>query len=160
MRIMVISDTHGSDWRFLDALQDAGKIDAIIHAGDGEGHEDICEEAAGVPFYYVAGNNDYESDAPRDMVFTLAGRRIFLTHGHRYRVRTKPELIRREARARHADILIYGHTHVPLAEQDGDLLVLNPGSPTYPYSPAGRPTYILLDLEEGKEPVWDIRYLD
>ena len=160
MRIMVISDTHGSDWRFLDALQDAGKIDAVIHAGDGEGHEDICEEAAGVPFYYVAGNNDYESDAPRDMVFKLLGHRIFLTHGHRYRVRMKPELIRKEARARHADILIYGHTHIPLAEQDKDLLVLNPGSTTYPYRPGGRSSYILLDLEEGKDPVWEIRYLD
>ena len=29
MRIMVISDTHNNDWRFLDALQDAGKIDAV-----------------------------------------------------------------------------------------------------------------------------------
>ena len=160
MRIMVISDTHNNDWRFLDALQDAGKIDAVIHAGDGEGHEDICEETAGVPFYYVAGNNDYESDAPRDMVFELLGHRIFLTHGHRYRVRMKPELIRKEARARHADILIYGHTHVHLAEQDGDLLVLNPGSTTYPYFPCARPTYILLELEEGKDPVWEIRYLD
>ena len=160
MRIMVISDTHNNDWRFLDALQDAGKIDAVIHAGDGEGHEDLCEEAAGVPFYYVAGNNDYESDAPRDLVFELCGRRIFLTHGHRYRVRFKPALVRKEARARRVDILIYGHTHIPLAEQDGDLLVLNPGSTTYPYSPGGRPSYILLDLEEGKDPVYEIRFLD
>ncbi len=160
MRILVISDTHGNDWRFLDALYDAGDIDAVIFAGDAEDREDLYKETAEVPFYFVAGNNDFYSDAPDDLEFDLCGFHIFLTHGHRYRVSFRPELIRQEARARHADILIYGHTHRPLAEQDEDLLVLNPGSAAYPRQAGRRPSYILLILQEGEAPRYQIRYPD
>ena len=37
-----------------------------------------------------------------------------------------------EARRRGADIVMYGHTHVPALTIDADLVTLNPGSLTYP----------------------------
>lgn len=52
-------------------------------------------------------------------------RRLFLTHGHIYNVDNLPNLNK-------GDVLIYGHTHVSLAEKHKDVFILNPGSITFP----------------------------
>ena len=49
-----------------------------------------------------------------------------------------------------ADIVMYGHTHKPMIQQEEKLLVLNPGSLSLPRQEGHRPTYILLELEKGK----------
>ncbi|MBM7871287.1 putative phosphoesterase [Clostridium pascui] len=53
------------------------------------------------------------------------GKRLFLTHGHIYNSNNLPNLS-------NGDVLIYGHTHVPLAEKHNDIFILNPGSITFP----------------------------
>ncbi len=53
------------------------------------------------------------------------GQRIFLTHGHIYNSDNRPPLKR-------GDIIAYGHTHIPLAEQNGEQFIYNPGSITFP----------------------------
>ena len=41
--------------------------------------------------------------------------------------------MKEEARARDADIVMYGHTHKPIAGmEEDDLSILNPGSISYP----------------------------
>ncbi len=60
----------------------------------------------------------------------LGGRMIFLTHGHRYHADALPPLQR-------GDLLIHGHTHVPAAEDRGDVIVLNPGSTSLPKAGSG-----------------------
>lgn len=53
------------------------------------------------------------------------GTRIFLTHGHVYNSENRPSL-------KKGDVLAYGHTHIPLAEKNGELIIFNPGSITFP----------------------------
>ena len=48
-----------------------------------------------------------------------------MTHGHIYNIDTIPALGR-------GDVLIYGHTHVPMAEKRGDIFIINPGSVSMP----------------------------
>ncbi|MGL4958007.1 MAG: phosphodiesterase [Plesiomonas sp.] len=55
----------------------------------------------------------------------LSARRIFLTHGHLYNPQSLPPLAA-------GDILAYGHTHLPVAEMSGDIIVFNPGSAALP----------------------------
>jgi putative phosphoesterase len=53
------------------------------------------------------------------------GCRIFLTHGHLYHSDKRPAL-------KNGDVLAYGHTHIPVAEQNKAQFIYNPGSITFP----------------------------
>ena len=48
-----------------------------------------------------------------------------------------------------------GHTHVPLVKWYGDVLLVNPGSPSRPRSMDG-PTFGVLTLNEGEKPSAEI----
>ncbi|EHH0711545.1 phosphodiesterase [Vibrio vulnificus] len=82
----------------------------------------------------VRGNCDSEVDQmllsfPMMMdyswVLLESGARLFLTHGHLYNAKQQPAL-------KAGDILAHGHSHVALAEQQGESVVFNPGSVTFP----------------------------
>lgn len=70
----------------------------------------------------------------------LPQNRLFLTHGHLYHPDNLPPL--------HAgDVLVYGHTHIPVAEQRGEYYFFNPGSVSLPKG--GYPaSYGLLEQDE------------
>ena len=159
MKILIVSDTHRRDDVFLQVYNKEKPVDLLIHAGDAEGSEDYFEALTDAPMYYVAGNNDFFTLAPFDETFQIAGRTVFLTHGHHYYVSTSEQKVAEEARARGASILIYGHTHRPVIRQDGDLLILNPGSLAYPRQIGRRPSYIVAETDEAGEIHPEIRYL-
>ena len=151
MRILIISDTHRSHAGFDEALEMAGRIDYLIHLGDIEGGEYYIEERAGCPCYFVAGNNDFFSALPRELEIILGGKRMFLTHGHGYGVSMGTERLIEEARDRKADIVMFGHTHRPYYEDLGDLIVLNPGSLTYPRQEGREPSFMLMEIDKNGE---------
>lgn len=151
MKILVVSDTHGREYMLEKALKKTGPIDQLIHLGDVEGGEERIRMLAGnAPAAIIAGNNDFFCDLPDERMFTLEGYRIWMTHGHRYFVHSGILYLEREARKKGADIVMYGHTHKPMIQQEEKLLVLNPGSLSLPRQEGHRPTYILLELEKGK----------
>lgn len=80
----------------------------------------------------------------------LAGdRKFFLTHGHVWNPHNPPPL-------GSCDVLVYGHTHVPvLARDDSGLVLFNPGSISIPKNGLP-PTFGLLD-DGGR---LTLRYLD
>jgi uncharacterized protein len=81
----------------------------------------------------VRGNCDAEVDGMildfpcrADYSIILQGNtKIFVTHGHLYDETKLPNLAKN-------NVLIYGHTHIPVAKKVDDLLILNPGSITLP----------------------------
>ena len=147
MRILVVSDTHGKDENLECVLDKVRPIDILVHCGDIEGREDFIEAVAECPVYMVRGNNDFFSTLPGEVTFFLGNRRCFLTHGHSYRVSLDTGIIAEEGRARGADIVFFGHSHRPVFEMDRVLLV-NPGSLSYPRQEGRHPSYILMDIEE------------
>ena len=54
------------------------------------------------------------------------------------------------AQAKGCKIAMYGHTHMPLIENEDGILVINPGSLTYPRQRGRRPSYAVMQIEEGK----------
>ncbi|ELY4671466.1 phosphodiesterase [Cronobacter muytjensii] len=81
----------------------------------------------------VRGNCDSEVDqmllefpitAPWQQVL-LAEQRLFLTHGHLYSPENLPPLAA-------GDVLVYGHTHIPVAARKGEHIHFNPGSVSMP----------------------------
>lgn len=161
MKILIISDTHRRDEMFTRVMEQEAPVDMILHAGDAEGSEDEFSRIAGMRILCVAGNNDYGSLSPRTLLVPIGSRRAFLTHGHLYQVYLSTDAVEREARMRHCQIAIFGHTHVPLLKSsENGILLLNPGSLGYPRQAGYRPSYAVIETNaQGDLVKTEIRYL-
>ena len=151
MRILIVSYTHGHHRNFDRAVKKAGKFDMLIHLGDLEGGEAYVEAALDCPVHMVAGNNDFFSDLKREEEFEIGGYRVMITHGHYYYVSMGVEVLVGEARARGADIVMFGHTHKPFLEERQGVIVLNPGSLSYPRQQGHRGSYMIMEINEHGE---------
>ena len=49
---------------------------------------------------------------------------------------------------RRADVVMFGHTHRPCLEESGGIVVLNPGSISYPRQEGRAATYMTIELDE------------
>lgn len=160
MKVLIVSDTHGREQNLAEALEQTGPIDQLIHLGDVEGGAEHIREFAGdAPAAIIAGNNDFFCDLPNERIFTLGGHRIFMTHGHGYFVHSGTLYLKREARKKGADIVMFGHTHKPYMEEDNELLVLNPGSLSLPRQEGHRPTYIVMEIADDGQISYELCYL-
>lgn len=143
MRILVFSDTHHDISAAVSVIDKIG-ADMIIHAGDhdtdAERLQKIYED---IPVKYVRGNCDYSS-SPLDLNLDVGGKKIFITHGHSYNVKSSYLAIQYKAEEEGADLVIFGHTHIPYCYNSGRRILLNPGS-----LKSGR-TFGITEIENGK----------
>ena len=143
MKILVLSDSHNSFSSILRAMENEQNTDMIIHAGDVHRDvEDIMMMWPTLPCVYVLGNNDFFiHDVPNQRFFEVNGKKIFLTHGHLYGVKSSVARVEHEARKLNTDICIFGHTHSRFLEKKDGLWILNPGSATRSYG--------IIQIEQG-----------
>lgn len=121
VRIGVISDTHGL--LRPEALAALQGCDHIVHGGDIGGQAILDQLAAVAPLTVVRGNNDRDAWAgavPDTARVEVAGLTVFAVHD----IAT----IGFDPATAGIDIVVYGHSHKPLAERRGGVLYLNPGS--------------------------------
>ena len=128
MKVLVISDTHGDVNRALSAYALTEPVDVIIHLGDGCADASQLCQALGIPVVNVAGNCDLGANAPRELVWECEGKRILLTHGDRYQVKSGLSRLRQRAEEIGVDAVLFGHTHQALLGKQSGLLLVNPGS--------------------------------
>jgi len=83
----------------------------------------------------------------------IGGVRIFALHGHTRNVKRSPMAAMYAAKEYGAQVLLFGHTHVPLVDNDGSLLTLNPGAAGEPL----HPTCGVLTIENGRADVSTLR---
>lgn len=159
MKILIVSDTHGRDEKLEAAVAVEQPFDYLIHCGDVEGREFFIEALAECPCTIVAGNNDFFSDLPREDEIVLEGYKIMVTHGHNYGVSMDLYGISEEAAARECEMVCFGHTHKPVIEKKNGVLVINPGSLSFPRQEGRQPSYAVMELHEGEEPEVEIRFL-
>lgn len=149
MRVLVTSDTHVGAARrpSLPAalLEHAASADAILHAGDLTDPEILLELGAYAPVSAIRGNCDPPVPGlPERRIVELAGTAIGMVHdpgpesGRRARLRSWFPRCR---------VVVFGHTHLPICEDEEGLLLLNPGSPTERRRAPFR-SLALLDLDE------------
>ncbi|TNF23959.1 MAG: metallophosphoesterase [Deltaproteobacteria bacterium] len=136
LRLGVISDTHGHPHPEAAQLLAREAPDLVLHAGDiGDG---ACLDAfaAVAPLIVVRGNIDEPDDGvdgwpERRLLRVTSGGHtalvILLTHIAVYGSRLRAE-IQRDARHLGADLVVCGHSHVPLVASDHGVAVFNPGS--------------------------------
>lgn len=148
MRIGVISDTHGNLYMAQKAIKQMGKIDLLLHAGDHYQDALLLEQELTIPVKSVKGNCDYGADAEGEKIIELAeiGVKIFLTHGHKYGVKSGLNRLFYRGLELGADIIIFGHTHIPFYQQEGKMHLLNPGSLALPIF-GKDPTYALIEYD-------------
>lgn len=159
MRVLIVSDTHRQHKNLEQVLRKVKPLDAMIHLGDAEGYEDYIRSICECPLYIVRGNCDWFSDLDREMTLALGKYTVFLTHGHLYYVSVDRNFIVEEARARGYDVVMFGHTHVPLLEYHGDVTLLNPGSLSFPRQDGRRPSYAMMEIDREGEAHYTISYL-
>lgn len=159
MKILIVSDTHRRHGNLEKVIEKEKPFDLLIHLGDTEGGEDYIEAVADCPAHIISGNNDFFSYLPKEKEFVLEGRRIFITHGHAYYVSMSEERLKLEAGERKADIVMYGHTHKPSYTEEGGLIILNPGSISFPRQTDRKPTYMVMELCQDKPVKCDLKYL-
>ena len=149
MKILVLSDSH-STLSFMRRCIEAVKPDHLIHLGDH--FDDACaisEEYPRIPMTQVPGNCDYyrcPPNQPEILIPRMGGVTLYMTHGHRHKVKIYLGALLADARASKAQAVLYGHTHVADCHQEEDgLWVLNPGSCGYFGGSAG-----VLEVQDGR----------
>ena len=156
LTLLVASDTHGRADLLKQAIKRV-KPDMLLFLGDGL--RDLGVVPSEITVRAVRGNCDWMTspDAPSVRVETVAGARIYMAHGHLHGVKGQLDSAIAAAAGAEADVLLYGHTHVPFertfltgAHMGGEtvlkkpLLVLCPGSLGQP--PDGIPSFATLTL--------------
>ena len=164
MLYLVFSDSHGdvsqASW-IIEQFKD--RANGVIHLGD---HADDFhklqqkyQDKYGMAFLNVRGNCDLASPDPDLRTFTVEKRKVLLVHGHQQHVKFGTDELRLLAREHGANIVLYGHTHMPdLTEEDG-LMILNPGSIGEPRG-GSKAGFALLEIENGKAAAILNRYED
>lgn len=134
LRVAVISDTHAPRfWKTMppavaDQLTGA---DAILHAGDVCTPYVLDELATFAPVHVVLGNNDGPDvaawGAPEALELDLGGIRVAMIHDSGPKER---RAFRMRERFPDADVVVFGHSHIPWDTEQGGQRLFNPGSPT------------------------------
>ena len=132
MRIGVVSDSHGGLYMLDKAIVAMGDIDLLIHLGDHYQDAVKVNTKYKHTLIYVAGNNDFINDENAEKLIEFDGKRIFLTHGHRYNVNYGLMQLEFKAQEEKADIVLFGHTHRYFVDNDRGIFYLNPGSVARP----------------------------
>lgn len=142
MKLVVFSDNHRDkevvNWIVNHNLD----ADRIISLGDSEMKE---HELSGMGIFGVKGNYPFEPDFPNELVMEFEDIRFFITHGHRYFVKTGFYNIQSALESRNCDVALFGHTHQAIIEKIDHRLLLNPGSTTHPKLGAFK-TYMIIEV--------------
>jgi len=155
-KLLVFSDSHGSVSALKNVFSWARERippnDAICAAVClGDGLSDISKAADSAGFFsdwkIVRGNNDY-MQAPEADVFDFAENRFFICHGHRHGLYGGFYTLLAAAKNNDANIVLFGHTHVPYFKNTGGIYLLNPGSVSRPRSKTGA-TFAVIECVEG-----------
>lgn len=125
MTVPIISDSHGCGARIHGVLE---KLRAIkedpkeaIFLGDGA-RNFLMSLPEDIKLYAVLGNCDdtgreiYDGEGetiPLERIEVIGGVRLLIMHGHRYFVKHSLNEAVFRAASLNADILLFGHTHVP-----------------------------------------------
>jgi putative phosphoesterase len=137
VRVVLLSDTHAP--RFWKGLPPAvaahlAGADLILHAGDVCVPSVLDELAAYAPVHVVLGNNDGPEVAAWGAEETwqsspdeLDGLRVAMIHDAGAK---QGRTARMHRRFPDADLVVFGHSHIPMDLSGGGLRILNPGSPT------------------------------
>lgn len=151
MRIIVMSDSHGSYYPIEEIIQRNRTADLFIHLGDGEKELDKAViKYPDINVFHVKGNCDLGSFSTDMLCLNLEyGHKLIAVHGHNHGVAYEHTLstLKKTAAENNADIILYGHTHERYCKYEDGIYILNPGSASCPRD-GFPPSYGYIDISE------------
>ena len=146
MKLLVFSDSHGNT-ALMERETALQRPDMVLHLGDVvRDARTLARRFPDVPMACVPGNCDaYVPDLPEKRLLEVEGKKLLMTHGHIYHVKSDIGTAVYAAQEARADVLLFGHTHQALCDRQGPLWILNPGSIRGNF----HPTYGVITLENG-----------
>jgi putative phosphoesterase len=134
MLIAIVADTHmprGARTLPEACVERLRAAELIVHAGDISTAAVLAElRSLGPPVLAVHGNVDEPAlvgSLPTELEVELDGVHLAMTHDTGA---AKGRIARLRRRFPRADAVVFGHSHIPLHEADGEFQIFNPGSPT------------------------------
>lgn len=135
MNVIVISDTHiPNKAKQLPSVlkSELIKADLIVHAGDWQSIEVYKELSQYSEVKGVVGNVDNDellTFLPDKLLLAINGFRIGVVHGHGKGTTTEKRALK-AFQDTEVDLIIFGHSHIPLIKNIDGVLLFNPGSLT------------------------------
>lgn len=153
MKIVIFSDVHGQKEVMERIVNFNPDADYILSLGDSELP---FSELQKYHIICVKGNYPFDAGHVYDYVLELSGFKIFMTHGHKYKVRSGEQELLEKAEREGYDIILYGHTHIASVDYKKDKWIFNPGSC---YRSRNRivESYLILELESNQEITYHFR---
>lgn len=151
MKILVLSDTHGDIEKAEKAIKDNKDANVVIHLGDYfRDAEKLSGMFPGIRIEYIYGNSDFMiGDVPAEKLLNLEGKKIFITHGHRYSVKWDYDKLHKKAEELGVDLLLFGHTHVSDMIRKKNYILMNPGSISDSRDECSE-SYAIIEIKEGR----------
>ena len=132
--IAVIADTHMPKGRRelpAECIERIRAANAVIHAGDFSAASVLEELEALCPVVLAVHGNVDDAELrrrlPESLEVEVGGRTLAVLHDSGPK---QGRLARMRARFPSAAAVVFGHSHLPLHEQEGGFQIFNPGSPT------------------------------
>lgn len=154
MKLVVISDSHGTNENVIKISHLANKmgVSKIIHLGDDyDDAELLIEEGFEVERVPGVFSSYYtEKDIANRRIIEINGWKILLTHTKEHHENDLPfdikpeEVINNEK----VDIVLYGHTHIPAIEKQGNVYLVNPGHLKEWDKKGYKPSFAILVVDE------------
>jgi putative phosphoesterase len=149
-RVVVLADTHlrsGSTRTMpVAAMGHLRKADVILHAGDVLEPWVLDDLADLAPVHAVLGNNDHGVELPERRIVEIGGVAVGMVHDSGART-GREQRMRRWFPA--CDLVVFGHSHIPLDRFSAGQRLLNPGSPTDRRTQPHH-TLALVDITDGR----------
>lgn len=122
MNYIIISDSHSNKEKIKFLLKKY-KGYTFIHCGDYEDDMALLDE---FKVKYVKGNCDYKG--PHELILNINDKKTLVTHGDKYNVKFKLDNIYYKALESECSLVLFGHTHQPLLEENSGITFVNPGA--------------------------------
>ncbi|WP_054695449.1 YfcE family phosphodiesterase [Syntrophomonas palmitatica] len=131
MRIAVVGDTHARIEKIKAELQRV-KPDLMIFTGDFYADAVRLSHHLGIKFRGVKGNCDSTPAGDEEQYLDIESYHFYIIHGHQYGVKNGLQSLYYRGEEKQADVVLFGHTHVPFCEKINKIWFLNPAVPHVP----------------------------
>ncbi len=174
-RMVIFSDTHGIKKVMKNVIINHGPFDILLHLGDGVRDGMAVSKELDITFTWVCGNEDYGVNGKEKHLLHFNPWSLLLFHGYQMDLNpfqskaiweTHYNEMYHMAKEQNASLLLFGHTHQPLLKKVNNILLCNPGSPTFQYAKSSPSSFAILNarkselevslLKQGDNDQWEI----
>ena len=145
MKILVVADAHNVTAPIINQIKKEN-ADMLFFLGDFVKDGEDIKRKLQIPAYIIAGNGDMATYYKKEQLLKIRDKRILLTHGHQYNIKNGLQRLYYYGVENRINAILFAHTHIPYLNWEEEVLIMNPGSPTFPRGGSNIGTYGILNI--------------